>query len=73
MQPDIIEHVKNILDKLPEDARVQLIASYEQDGKRKEPEVDPIVKKVHDLYIKLKPEQQKQFMSLCEHYHGSSE
>lgn len=73
MGDNIIDNVSNIIDKLPQEARVQLLKQYDTDGSRKEPKVSPVVKRVHELYMKLKPEQQQEFMSLCEYHHGRSE
>lgn len=73
MQGDIIEHVSSILDRIPQEARAQLISQYDNTGMKKEPKVSGTVKKLHELYMRLKPEQQQEFMSLCEYHHGFSE
>ena len=73
MHGDIIENVSSILDRMPQDARAALISQYDSTGTKKEPKVSGTVKKLHELYMRLKPEQQQEFMSLCEYYHGSCE
>lgn len=73
MHIDIIENVSSILDRMPQDARAQLISQYDSSGTKKEPKVSGTVKKLHELYMRLKPEQQQEFMSLCEYHHGLSE